>query len=204
MGTNKTRKVSVYSDENYNSKNGFMTSVWGPCIWLFLHTMSFNYPNKPTVEDKHHYRDFVLQLQHILPCGKCRTNLTKNLKKLPLTDEHLENRDSFSRYIYTLHEVVNKMLKKVSHLTYDQVRDRFENFRAQCSKKTKHIPKSHKGCTEPITGHVKSKCILKIVPKTEKCDTLNISKKCIPKNNKTKTKRKTHNLITRQKQYSNI
>lgn len=192
MSVKKTHnKVSVTGEENYNSKNGFMTSVWGPCIWLFLHTMSFNYPNNPTAIDKRHYRDIVLQLQYILPCGKCRTNLTNNLKKLPLTDEHLVNREAFSRYIYTLHEVVNKMLKKVSHLTYDQVRDRFENFRAECSKKAKHIAKSHKGCTEPTTGHIKSKCVLKIVPKNEKCNTLNISKKCIPSNKKNHT-RKSH------------
>jgi hypothetical protein len=75
------------------------------------------------------------------------------------------------------------MLKKKSNLSYEEVRDRFENFRSQCKTKKK----THKGCSEPIKGHIKSKCILKIVPKTDKCDTLNISNKCIPR--KTRKKR---------------
>jgi hypothetical protein len=180
------------SKENYNSKNGMMTSVWGPCIWMFLHTLSFNYPVTPTPEEKRHYRDFILSLQNILPCGKCRANLTKNFKKLPLTEADMANRHSFSRYIYDLHEVVNTMLKKQSGLTYEQVRDRYEQFRAECKKKTNTKKQSHRGCTEPTIGHVKSKCILKIVPKTEKCNTLNISKKCLPPTQKQTTRRKSN------------
>ena len=29
-----------------------LTSVWGPSMWHYLHTMSFNYPVKPTPEEK--------------------------------------------------------------------------------------------------------------------------------------------------------
>jgi hypothetical protein len=184
---NKTKKI-YYTKEDYNSDNGLQVSVWGPCIWTFLHTISFNYKLNPTQEDKKNYRDFILSLQHILPCGKCRENLKRNFKKLPLKDEHLENRETFSRYIYTLHETVNTMLKKKSGLTYEEVRDRFENFRARCSKLSSSAShtkkKTHKGCSEPITGHIKSKCILKIVPKTKKCNTLNISQKCLAKNSR--------------------
>jgi hypothetical protein len=179
-----TLKNTHFTKDHYDSKNGFCTDIWGGILWFFLHISSFNYPNKPTPEDKFHYRNLVLSLQKTLPCGVCKLNISKNLKKLPLTDADLENRDTYSRYIYKLHETVNHMLKKKSNLTYEEVRDRFENFRARCNKKTtKHHPtkKSHVGCSEPLTGHIKSKCVIKIVPKTEKCDTLNISKKCIPK-----------------------
>jgi hypothetical protein len=178
--TYKTHKLPpIFNDINYKSNNGFMTSVWGPCLWFFIHLTSFNYPVNPTPENKKHYRDFILSLENILPCGKCRKNLSINLKKLPLTDADMENRDTFSRYIFNLHETVNTMLKKKSGLKYEDVRDRFENFRAQCKKTQKK--RSHKGCTEPTKGHIKSKCVIQIVPKTKKCNTLNISKKCIPK-----------------------
>ena len=33
-----------------------LTSVWGPSLWQYLHTMSFNYPVKPTKEDKKNYK----------------------------------------------------------------------------------------------------------------------------------------------------
>ena len=68
--TRKTGKTikNVYTKHQYHSNDGMLTSVWGPGMWHYLHTMSFNYPNNPTIKDKHHYRDFVLQLKYVLPC----------------------------------------------------------------------------------------------------------------------------------------
>ena len=126
--------MSAFNKNHYNSGDGMLTSVWGPGMWHYLHTMSFNYPINPTIKDKHHYRDFVLQLKYVLPCGKCRKNLIKNFKKLPLKMSDMKNRDTFSRYIYNLHEVVNKMLGKKSNLTFEMVRERYEHFRARCAK----------------------------------------------------------------------
>ena len=51
----------------------------------------------------------------------------------PLKSCHLKNRDTFSRYVYKLHEIINKMLKKKSGLTYCQVRERYEHFRSRCT-----------------------------------------------------------------------
>jgi len=84
VNANKTRKSSVFNGKDYNSGDGFLTSVWGPPMWHFLHTMSFNYPINPTEKDKTHYKNFVLSLRNILPCKYCRINLTNNLKKKPL------------------------------------------------------------------------------------------------------------------------
>jgi len=176
----------AFETEHYESKNGFFVSVWGPCIWTFLHTMSFNYSNTPTMEQKKQYMNFILSLQNILPCGKCRKNLVKNFKKLPLTLDKMKNRETFSRYVYELHELINTMLKKKSGLTYEQVRDRFEAFRARCNEKkpanktAKKKIAGERGCTEPLIGNVKSKCIISIVPKSSKEPTLKISKKCLP------------------------
>jgi hypothetical protein len=173
---------SVYTDEEYNSNDGMLTTVWGPGTWHFLHTMSFNYPVNPSQRQKHQYRNFILSLRNVLPCGKCRNNLAKNFKKLPLTLKHMKSRATFSKYIYDLHETVNKMLHKSSGLSYDQIRERYEHFRSRCTLKTKteasRKRKTEKGCTEPLYGE-KSKCILRIVPKDTKCETLQIDKKCI-------------------------
>ena len=88
------KNYNTYTDEDYNSGDGFLTSVWGPAIWHFLHIISFNYPVNPTQEDKKHYRDFILSLQFVLPCKYCRTNLDKNFKKLPLTMDDMKNRNT--------------------------------------------------------------------------------------------------------------
>ena len=197
MVNNKTKK-RTYSNEDYASSDGFLTSVWGPMLWSYLHTMSFNYPVNPTPEDKRHYRDFIINLQYVMPCKYCRMNLKKNFKQLPLNMSYMKNRDTFSKYVYDLHEVVNKMLKKKSGLSYDDVRDRYENFRSRCTEEKlklfsfKKVIKSkknqkEKGCTEPLYGK-KSKCVIKIVPQEEKQDTFQMDKKCIKTKELIKTK----------------
>ncbi len=123
----KTRKIlkKTYTDEDYQSGDGMLTTVWGPGIWHFLHTMSFNYPVNPTYEQKINYRNFVLNLKNVLPCKYCRINLTKNFKSLPIKMSDMKNRETFSKYIYSLHELVNKMLDKKSGLSYNDVRERY-------------------------------------------------------------------------------
>lgn len=186
---NKTKRVFLKKD--FSSGDGFLVSIWGPLMWTYLHIMSFNYPVNPSQEDKTHYRNFVLNLQHVLPCKYCRMNLTNNLKTKPLEMCHMKNRDTFSRYVYELHETVNKMLNKKSNLTYCDVREKYEHFRSRCTEekpkvfdftrtKTKSNTrnKREKGCTEPLYGK-KSKCVINIVPHENKSATLKIDKKCI-------------------------
>ena len=113
--------------------------------------------------------------------------------------DHMKNRYSFSKYIYDLHEHINTMLNKKSGLSYEDVRERYEHFRARCSddipkafdiekiknvknrtlkktRKTKGKGKE-KGCTEPLYGKY-AKCVIKIVPQEKKCETMQIDKKC--------------------------
>jgi hypothetical protein len=191
---NKTKKhKQIYTKKEYNSGDGMLTAVWGPSMWHYLHTMSFNYPVEPTIEDKKYYREFVLNLRYVLPCKYCRMNLKTNLKQLPITSTVMKNRESFSRYIYNLHELINKMLNKKSNMSYCEVRERFEHFRSRCTdekpklfklsemrlnKTRKNGLKKEKGCTEPLYGK-KSKCIIKIVPQDEKVESFQMDKKCI-------------------------
>ena len=180
--SNKTKKV--YSKEDYNSGDGFLTSVWGPAMWHFLHTMSFNYPVDPTDEQKKQYMNFVKSLKYVLPCKYCRINLKNNFKHHPIEMCDMKNRDTFSFYIYKLHELVNKMLGKKSGLSYDEVRERYEHFRARCTIdkpkifKFNKTMKKEKGCTEPLYGK-KAKCVIKIVPMEDKVKTFSVDKKCI-------------------------
>jgi hypothetical protein len=187
---NKSRKKNpkikkrVFTKKQYNSGDGMLTSVWGPSMWHYLHTMSFNYPVEPSKENKHYYKEFVKNLQYTLPCKYCRINLKNNFKAHPIKDCHMKNRESFSRYVYELHELVNKMLNKKSGLKYCDVRERYEHFRARCSNEKPKIfkfnktKKKEKGCTEPLYGK-KAKCIIKIVPHEKKCKTLEIDNKCL-------------------------
>ena len=181
---NKTKK-RIFKNKDFNAPDGFLTSVWGPALWHALHTISFNYPTNPTDKDKENYRDFMLSLVNILPCKYCRENLVNNYKEFPLTMECMKNRNKFSRYVYKLHETINKMLGKKSGLSYCDVRERYEHFRARCTEEKPKIfnfkktrkNKREKGCTEPLYGK-KAKCVIKIVPNEEKCKTFQMDEKC--------------------------
>jgi hypothetical protein len=79
------------------------------------------------------------------------------------------------------------MLGKKSHLTYCDVRERYEHFRSRCTeekakiftfKRSQTKKKKEKGCTEPLYGK-KSKCVINIVPQEDKVATFQMDKKCI-------------------------
>jgi hypothetical protein len=170
----------IFSEEDYNSPDGMMTSIWGPPMWHIMHIISFNYPIEPTDEQKTYYYNFYSNLVNILPCRYCRENLIKNFKNLPLKKNIFKNRYCLSRYIYKLHESVNKMLGKKSNLTYEMVRDRYEHFRSRCLNDNEiKIQKTNKetGCTQSLYG-VKGKCILNIVPKNTKIKSFIMDKQC--------------------------
>jgi hypothetical protein len=184
----QTKKHRVFKKGDFYSGDGFLTTVWGPAQWHMLHTISFNYPVNPTEEQKKQYRNYVLSLQNVLPCGACRKNLKTNLRHFPLKMSDMISRETFSKYIYNLHELVNKMLKKKSNLTYCDVRERYEHFRARCVDEKPKVfkyseiktrkNKKEKGCTEPLYGK-KARCILNIVPQEEKGQSIQIDKKCM-------------------------
>jgi len=204
----KTRK-RIFKKTDYNSGDGMLVSVWGPSMWHALHTISFNYPIHPTVQEKQHYRNFILNLQYVLPCKYCRMNLKTNFKHLPLTMAKMKNRETFSRYIYDLHELINKMLHKNSALTFCDVRERYEHFRSRCTeekpklftfkqfdKNNNNTLKNSRNRTMKNRGNKenkenkekgcteplygkKSKCIIKIVPQDNNEATFQMDKKCI-------------------------
>ena len=188
----RTKKVRAFTKKDFHSGDGMLTTVWGPSMWHFMHTMSFNYPVKPTDDQKRHYMDFILNLRNVLPCKYCRMNLTNNLATRPLKMCHMESRDTFSRFVYDLHETVNRLLGKKSGLTYCDVRERYEHFRSRCTQdapkvfnfkefyRGKNKDTKEKGCTEPLYGK-KAKCVISIVPQEVKVPTFSVDDQCIKK-----------------------
>lgn len=181
--------MSIFTKKNYESNNGMQSSIFGPPIWYSLHMISFNYPVKPTEQDKKNYMNFLLSFEHTLPCVYCRTNFQANLKKANFSITSMKNRDSFSRFVYKLHNCVNEMLGKKVQISYEEVRDRYEHFRARCDekeskkkiledqKKLSKTGKKEKGCEDALYG-TKSRCVLRIIPKNSKKETFGIESKC--------------------------
>lgn len=176
------KKKTIFNKSDLNSNNGMLTSVWGPSMWFTLHLISFNYPGKPSLKQKQEYFNFFKNLGNILPCSYCRQNYKKNIKTVKLNMSVMKNRNTLSLWLYKLHNEINKMLGKKTDLTYCQVRQRYEMFRSRCLLKTeKDILKTKTkelGCTKSFYG-LKSKSVIKIVPRTTRCKTINIDRRCI-------------------------
>ena len=170
---------------DFNSKNGFLTSVWGPSLWFVLHIISLNYPMAPSARNRREYRKFFDSLQHVLPCGICRDNLCRNLKCTGYGPHVFKSRSTLSRFVHKLHNCVSGMLgKDKCKLSYKDMRKMYENFRARCSLKNSSRRATRKkragegGCTDPVSG-IKSKCTLRIVPIDYCTSSIEIDKRCI-------------------------
>lgn len=180
--------MSIFTDKDFNSSNGMQTSIFGPSIWFNLHLISFNYPINPTEDDKNYYTTFLMSFKHVLPCVYCRNNFENNLKRAKFNSGVMANRDTFSRFIYRLHNCVNEMLGKNIRISYEEVRDRYEHFRSRCNEQEHRIEilnkqnllKKEKKCEGSLYGS-KSKCIIQIVPKHSTKDTFKMDSKCSAK-----------------------
>jgi hypothetical protein len=163
--------INNFSLEEYNSDAGFPGEIWGSCLWLFLHIISFNYPCKPSIKHKMYYYSFLKILPKILPCGICRKHLKELYKKMPLITSVFKNRKSLSKYIFQLHEEINIKLNKKNNLTYTDVANIYENFRSRCL--------NNSDCPTPLYKGIKSKCIINIIPRKEFYNSLNIDSRCL-------------------------
>lgn len=169
-----------FTPEDYNASGGMMTMVWGPAMWHFLHTMSFNYPVKPSEEDKVHTDAFIRSIRHVLPCCYCRDNYEANLRSAGYSRSDLVDRDSFSRFMYRLHSEVNKRLGKTTTVSFEEVRDMYEHFRARCDRDNEDDKKDKKieaGCVNPAAG-MPTKCVMRIVPLKSLHKTFTVDNSC--------------------------
>ena len=126
-----------------HTKDGISPKIWGPAGWVFLHSIAANLPNRPNKPyDSNEMRkykkridahwNFICSLKYVLPCGDCRENVTRNLKSLGWNKEKLRNRKTFIKFIYDLHNKVNKetnSIRKYTPPTLNEVIQMYNNFR---------------------------------------------------------------------------
>ena len=99
-------------------------NIWGSSMWFSLHTITMNYPNKPTYIQKKDYKNFFNSLQYVIPCTVCRRNYQRHLKELPL-ETALTNRKTLVYWLIDIHNMVNSEIgKKI--MSYKNVIDKYE------------------------------------------------------------------------------
>ena len=82
-------------------------NIWGPPAWTFLHTVTYNYPDNPTEDDKRNFYNFFMSLQHVLPCEKCKEHYKQNIQKYDLNNS-LGSRQELVKWLIDLHNDINK------------------------------------------------------------------------------------------------
>ena len=138
-----------------NKNNGLITKIWGPAMWESLHCIAFGYPIEPTEEQKNNYKIFFTNLMNVLPCKCCRDSYKDFLTKEDdtiFTDSDLKNRETLTRWLFKIHNRVNKKLGIDYNLSYEDIVNKYESYRAKC------IPNEN-GCNMPL--NLKAQSFLK-------------------------------------------
>lgn len=86
-------------------------NIWGPHYWFFLHTISMTYPLKPNAVTKKKYYEFIQNLHIFIPNERISSDFSKLLNSYPVLP-YLDNRQSFIRWIWFIHNKINEKLEK--------------------------------------------------------------------------------------------
>ena len=107
---------------------------WGPSGWTFLHTITFNYPEIPTEDDKLYYSQFFNLLSVVLPCKYCQASFKIYSKYIPIC-QFLDDREGIIYWLFVIHNLINAKLGAPFEMLFN-VYVKYEQLRAKCGKMT--------------------------------------------------------------------
>lgn len=148
-------------------ESGLITAIWGPHMWISLHCIAYCYPLNPTPDDKKRYKEYFELAGQVLPCFHCRDSYGDFIKTgtTQLNDDVMKNRETLTKWLYCVHEAVNKKLGVNYGVSYDEVSARYNSYRASCNSKDIEKKKSALGCDAEIN----KKTISYKVENTKEC-----------------------------------
>lgn len=86
--------------------------VWGTDLWASMHRISLAYPlARPTAAQRNAAQKFFASIAELLPCIGCRTHYASHFQKT-FQSSTTDSRAALARWVYDLHEAVNKRLGK--------------------------------------------------------------------------------------------
>ncbi len=114
------------------------SEIWGPHYWFVIHTIAFNYPNKPNVIDKKSHYKFVQDLPLFIPDKKSSRNFTQILKLYPVLP-YLDSRKDFIKWTHFIHNRVNESLGKDQISLKDFYISYFNNYKSTNEKTNNYL-----------------------------------------------------------------
>jgi hypothetical protein len=103
---NKTIKAKK-SNKKCSRKTSADPRVFGPEMWVTLHRISVNYPNKPSKIAQENAAKFIKSLPYMLPCTHCGCHFLHYLKKHNLQNV-CKNRHNITAFFVNAHNSVSK------------------------------------------------------------------------------------------------
>jgi hypothetical protein len=161
---------------------GMMTKVWGPAAWLFLHCITFNYPDINPIGAsytdllraerlKRDYYNFFYYLGKVLPCEQCRQSYQHFWNQSPL-HQNLASRADLTKWLYEIHnKVCDKLTSnggvRASQITYEELVAKYMSFRTTCESAGAVAPRASSeasesagaSCSAQINGKTNKTCI---------------------------------------------
>ena len=94
-------------------------NLWGPSAWYFLHSITYNYPEKPSSVEKKAAINFFKSLKHLLPCSVCKINYDKHFENHKI-ENNLNSKRELVHWLIDIHNKVNQDTGKPT-MTYESV-----------------------------------------------------------------------------------
>jgi len=110
---------------------GLLPTCWGSATWFTIHSIAYTYI--PNESNKEKYFSFFENLGYVLPCDECKIHYRQNFNADGLKTA-LESNDTFFRWTYDLHNLVNKQTGKPKNTwpTFEEVKKRYKNYEVAC------------------------------------------------------------------------
>jgi len=108
--------------------------IWGPHFWFFIHSVAMTYPKTPNDVTKKKYYEFVQNLHLFLPEEKISSSFKNMLADYPITP-YLDNRESFVRWVWFIHNKINEKLEK-PQITLEQFYKEYNDVYKSTTTKT--------------------------------------------------------------------
>ena len=99
-------------------------NIWGKHAWIFLHSVSMNYPDNPSNNDRKNYKDFFENLRYVLPCEVCKKHFSQHIQSNSIVSA-LHSKKKLVEWVIEVHNQVNISLNKPT-MNYDQVIDLYK------------------------------------------------------------------------------
>ena len=138
-------QCSIGSKHGVNM-SGLLTKCWGPVMWDSMDCIGFNFPIKPSLRDKQNYKAYYGHRGNMLPCVACQESYKKfiSIGDTKLDDNVFENRNTLTRWLFRLHEVVNHKLDVDYDMTYEMFCHKYESYIATCQLSSEEKIKAYK------------------------------------------------------------